>query len=73
MHELIVDSVATGEGAFHPGHDFTPISELLDEPCNDVNNASHPSSSPLCSTQEDEAAVVIPCPYHYLDDNNLLF
>ena len=73
MHELIIGTVATGEGAFCSGHDFTPVSELPDEPRDDVNNASHPSSSPLCSTQEDEAAVIISCPYCYLDDNNLLF
>ena len=73
MHELVIGTVATGEGAFRPGRDFTPVSELPDEPRDDVNTASHPSSSPLCSTQEDEAAVVIPCPYRYLDDNNLLF
>ena len=73
MHELVIGTVATGEGAFRPGCDFTTVSELLDEPRDDVNNASHPSSSPLCSTQEDEGAVIIPCPYRYLDDNNLLF
>ena len=73
MHELVVGTVATGEGAFRPGRNFTSVSELPDEPCDNVNNASRPSSSPLCSTQEDEAAVIIPCPYCYLDDNNLLF
>ena len=27
MHELVIGTVATGEGAFHPGRDFTPVSE----------------------------------------------
>ena len=46
MHELVVGTVATGEGGFRLGRDFTPVSELPDEPRKDVNNASHPSSSP---------------------------
>ncbi|KAF8154309.1 hypothetical protein B0H34DRAFT_800166 [Crassisporium funariophilum] len=27
MHELVVGTVATGEGAFRPGRDFTPVTE----------------------------------------------
>ena len=53
MYEVIVGTVATGKGAFHPGHIFTHVSELLNEPHNHDNNASHPSSSPLSSPQED--------------------
>jgi hypothetical protein len=61
MHELVFGTVATGEGAFCPGHDFTPP----DEPRDEVNNASRRSSSVLSYTQEDEAAVIIPFPYSF--------
>jgi len=61
MHELVVGTVATGEGAFRPGRDFTPLSDFPDEPHDDVGNASrgsrHRSSSVLSYIQEDRAAV----------------
>jgi len=65
MHELVVGTVATGEGAFRPGRDFTPP----DEPHDEVDNVSRRSPSVLSYTQEDEAAVIILFPYRYLNNN----
>jgi len=69
IHELVVGTVATGEGAFRPGCDFTPLSEFPDEPRDNVSNASRRSLSVLSYAREDEAGVITPFPYYsYLDD-----
>lgn len=61
MHELVVGTVATGESAFRPGRDFTPLSDVPDECCDGdkADNAGRRSPSVLSYTQEDEAAVII--------------
>ena len=59
MHKLVIGTIATGEGAFSLGCDFTPVSEVPDDPRDEVNNASCPSTTLLFYTQEHEAAVII--------------
>ena len=63
MHELVFGTVATGEGAFHPGRDFTPVSDglgELDEHLDNDNIGGHSQSVPRdVQIVEDEPAVGI--------------
>ena len=69
MHELVVGTVATGEGAFRPGRDFTPVSEFPDEPQDNISNMSRRLLSVLSYTREVEVPIIIPFPYGSLNDN----
>ena len=55
MHELVFGTVATGEGAFHPGRDFTPEIGLSNDP-GDTNASQRSQSVPpdAAATELDE-------------------
>jgi len=56
MHELVFGTVATGEGAFHPGRDFTP-DNAGDDP-SDANASQHSQSvTPDTAVDSDEIGV----------------
>jgi hypothetical protein len=63
MHELVFGTVATGEGAFHPGRDFTPGSDGqggLDEQADNASGRSQ-SVPPDVRAVEEEPTVRYSC------------